>query len=105
MNAFKIIITLALASALISCQSTPQKKFEHSLFVGECEAALTQMPENQTSVKFMRSTQEASGTALSYAVTGLGYTSDAVITVAGGAVIFVALCCFFNDCIFLLKPV
>ena len=83
---------LALSLALPGCAHQRTKRFETALSEGRCEAALENVPENDENVKYMGKAQRAGGTALSYAVTGAGYTADVVLMVAGGAVLFTALC-------------
>ena len=80
-------------SALLGPQiSSRNEKFETALSAGRCEEALENIPEREGKIKFLGKVDRATGTALSYAATGAGYTADVVVTVVGGAVVFVALC-------------
>jgi hypothetical protein len=88
---FTLFVAATLATTT-SCQSTPQQKFEAQLSGGKCEEAYYEMPENSSSVKFVRATQKNTGKILSYTATGAGYAAEVVANVTGGALIFIALC-------------
>ncbi len=88
------IAVLILLSTLVlnACTHSRTKKFESALEAGRCEAALENIPENDGQLKFLGRMNRVAGSALSYAATGAGYTADVIVTVAGGAIVFVALC-------------
>ena len=92
MKRIRIAWCLVVSLSLTSCAHQRTKRFEAALSEGRCEAALENVPENDENVKYMGKAQRAGGTALSYAVTGAGYTADVVLMVAGGAVLFTVLC-------------
>jgi hypothetical protein len=89
-NSIRSFISILLSLTLVSCQT--HKKFETDLSTGNCDEALTNIPENDSTVRFLSSTKSGAGDVLSYSVAGAGYATQAALTVVGGVVIMVALC-------------
>jgi len=89
MKHFKIII---LSIALASCSSLKNEDaFNQHLANKECEQALI---ENQpsSSMEILSTTAQGTGTAASYLLTGLGYTTDIIVQFGGGIAVGVIVC-------------
>lgn len=82
------VLSIALATA---CAHAPKPEFDVALSEGHCEEALQHLNADEKT-KFIGRTQRAMGTTLSYAVTGVGYGADVVLTVAGGMVVMIGMC-------------
>lgn len=87
----KKISLFVLSLSLFSCQTSPHK-YTQEIQNKNCEQALEQIPENETSYKFLRSTQSSAGKVLSYSVTGAAYTAEVLLDVTIGTVGAVILC-------------
>lgn len=84
----KIIFMAVVVVELFACSTV--KQFDEAMVEKKCEAALEQIPENQSHLKLVSKAQEVSGTILSYSATGGAYTVQVLWDVAatvGGAVI------------------
>ena len=68
-----------------------QTKFEKALAQGRCTDAAENIPENDGSIKFLGRVDRATGTVISYAATGAGYTADVALTIVGGAILYSVL--------------
>lgn len=75
----------------LSCQNSP-KKYEQEIQSQHCEQALENIPENESSYKFLQSTQSAAGKIISYSLTGAAYTAEVILDVAIGTVGGIILC-------------
>ena len=78
-------------SGLTKQISGSQSRFEKALAQGRCTDAAENIPENDGSIKFLGRVDRATGTVISYAATGAGYTADVALTIVGGAIIYSAL--------------
>ncbi len=76
---------------LIGCSSA-EKRFNFEIDAGRCESALEKIPENTIGAKLLSKTQNASGVALSYAMTGAAYTGEVLLDIVGGTVMLVVIC-------------
>lgn len=88
----KFILVLALA--LSGCVSGEKKQasFDENLQLGRCDEAVVNLPQNDPMVKMVRHSEHAGKSVLSYAFVGASYTAEVLWDVAGGTVMFVALC-------------
>lgn len=75
-----------------SCAHTSQNRFARDLDETRCEDALAHLPEHDPAVLFLDNTQLVAGHAASYFATGAAYVAEAIVTVAGGTAILLALC-------------
>lgn len=89
---FKMCFLVALTLIGNSCAHQETKQFSAAIHDGDCDRALESIQDIDPRTRFLGRVNRASGTVLSYAATGAGYTADIAITVVGGAVIMVALC-------------
>ena len=78
-------------SAITKQMSGSQTRFEKSLAQGQCADAAENIPENDGSIKFLGRVDRATGTIISYAATGAGYTADVALTIVGGAILYSVL--------------
>lgn len=92
MGAMKTLKTFILSLALVSCSSLKNEDaFNQHLANKECEEALI---ENQpsSSMEILSTTAQGTGTAASYLLTGLGYTTDIIVQFGGGIAVGVIVC-------------
>ncbi|MES2855293.1 MAG: hypothetical protein V4692_05495 [Bdellovibrionota bacterium] len=88
-----ILTSLIVTSIVFSTAcSHQQKEFESEITAGRCEDALDRIPENDPMIKLANRTEQATGTIVSYAFAGMNYSAEVLWDVAGGTVMFVALC-------------
>ena len=73
-------------------RTLPRDRFEKDLGELRCEDALTHLPEHNSSTRLLNGAQVVAGNVASYSATGVAYVADVVVTVAGGAALFVVLC-------------
>jgi len=88
-NMFRVAIASLIF--ITSC-SAPQKRFEAQLQSQNCEAALEQLPENDSTVQLVKGSQQALGTAAAYTFIGASYTAEVLWDFTAGTVVLVALC-------------
>jgi hypothetical protein len=87
-----ITALIAMLVNTTACAHTSNQKFEKALSEGRCEEGLENIPGKDGKLNFGGRVNQTGGSLLSYTATGAGYTADVILTVVGGAVIFVALC-------------
>jgi hypothetical protein len=93
MNPFKLSICILLSISQLSCSHTEKNEtFNKDVSMGHCENAYLHIPDNTQGLKFVRKTQEATGTALHYAATGAGYFAEYTVYLAAGVLIAVISC-------------
>lgn len=88
----KISIVILCFSILVQCTHKPPQAFNQALNEGRCEEGLEVIHEYSENIKYIGPANRAAGKTISYAVAGAGYTTDVVLKVVSGAVMFIALC-------------
>ena len=92
MVAMKTLKIVLLSIVLASCSSLKNEDaFNQHIANKECEEALI---ENQpsSSMEILSTTAQGTGTAASYLLTGLGYTTDIIVQFGGGIAVGVIIC-------------
>ncbi|MCB0351799.1 MAG: hypothetical protein KDD38_11485 [Bdellovibrionales bacterium] len=93
MMTVKRVLVVATSLSFLSCSHTQKtEKFKQDVSRSECESAYVNIPENSEGLKFIRKTQEASGTALHYAASGAGYAAQYTAYVTAGLLTIVVAC-------------
>ncbi|MCO4794889.1 MAG: hypothetical protein KC493_14310 [Bacteriovoracaceae bacterium] len=88
----KLLKVLIFSILLSSCSSIEnEKSFNDHLAKQDCEKALI---ENKTSasMKIVSKAAQGTGTAASYLLTGLGYTTDIIVRFGGGIGLGIIIC-------------
>jgi hypothetical protein len=87
------LIWLGIFPFLFVACSSAQKTFSVHLDHHDCAAAASSVPEEKDlGLRLISRTQQTGGTLFSYAFTGISYTAEILMDVAGGTVMVVALC-------------
>lgn len=92
MGAMKHLKIIILSISLSSCSSLKNEDaFNQHLANKECEEALIENQPSST-MEILSTTAQGTGTAASYLLTGLGYTTDIIVQFGGGIAVGVIIC-------------
>jgi hypothetical protein len=91
MNNITFIFILVLSVGFTASCSSRKKLLDEHIVNGSCDEKFKAV-ELESGQSLWANIQEASGNSASYMITGLGYSTDVIVTFAGGVVGTVTVC-------------
>ncbi len=83
---------LSMCLLILSCQHEQKRTFNKVLDEGSCEEALVQVPETSSTFKVVDVSKQATGTLISYSLTGVSYIAQVVVDLTFGLASKIVLC-------------